>query len=406
MPLRPCPHTIMQRQGRRVLPLFIFLAIALGSFALPTATAFSAETDNQNTRSELKQLRQRIEQLRKEVSQTRHQHDKASNKLRKIDLNISKHVRELKYIKFRLGQQDRHLGQLIYDRKRYQTQLQEQRKLLSKQIYTAYIMGQQAYLKLLLSQDNPAATGRIIKYYDYFHRSRTDLINQANATLSSLEQNRRNIQREKKRLAKLRTNSLKKKDQLEASAQQRRTMVVSLNQQLQGKTSSLNRMLEDERQLQRLVNGIEKLIPEVLNSKKNQQVFRTLKGKLEWPATGIIQRLFGRKRGRSKANWNGIVIRAKEGNEVHAVAHGRVAYADWLRGYGLLLIIDHGNGYMSLYGHNQSLLKETGDWIETGETIATIGNTASHTHSGLYFEIRHKGKPINPVKWCRKSRHS
>ena len=248
--------------------------------------------------------------------------------------------------------------------------------------------------------------GRTLKYYDYFHRSRADLIKRANTALARTKQNKHDIAQEKKRLTELRAYSLKKKDQLEVDSRQRRTLITSLNQQLQGKTHSLNRMLEDEQQLQSLLNGIEELMPDALTIKKSKQAFHALKGKLTWPAAGTVQHLFGRKRGNSKASWNGIIIKAKEGNDVHTVSHGRVAYADWLRGYGLLLIIDHGNGYMSLYGHNQSLLKEIGDWVETGETIATIGNTAGHTHSGLYFEIRHKGKPTNPINWCRKSRHS
>lgn len=394
------------RQGLANLLLPILIGLALFITLVPHKPVFAEDEEYSDTSDELKNLRRRIDQLRQEVARTRDQHDKARGELREVELRISKHIRELKYIHFRLGQQDRRLGQLYHDRKRYQKDLQLQRKLLGRQIHTAYIMGQQAYLKLLLSQDDPAAAGRTLKYYDYFHRSRSDRIKQANMALARFEQNKRDINREKKRLADLREYSLKKKTQLEADSRQRGTMVARLNRQLQGKTTSLNRMLEDERQLQRLLEGIEKLMPEVLNMNKTRQPFRALKGKLTWPAAGKVQRLYGRKRGRSKASWNGVIIKAGEGKEVHAVSHGRVAYADWLRGYGLLLIIDHGNGYMSLYGHNQSLYKETGDWVETGEAIATIGNSGGHTHSGLYFEIRHKGKPSNPIHWCRKSRRS
>ena len=399
----PCSDKTKRQRGRVAL---YFCILICASFTGVLANSAHAYSDDDEQAEQLKQLRQRIEKLSQEVAITRDRHDKARNQLRDIDLRISKHVRELKYIHFRLGQQDRRLGQLYHDRKVYQQDLQIQRKLLGKQIHTAYIMGQQAYFKILLSQDDPAAAGRTLKYYDYFHRSRTELINRANTALARFEQNKHDITREKKRLSDLRAHSLIKKAQLETDSQQRSTMVASLNQQLQGKTETLNRMLEDERQLQRLLNGIEKLMPDALSMKKRKQNFQSLKGKMTWPAAGTIQRLYGSKRGNSQASWNGIIIQAREGNEVHAVAHGRVAYADWLRGYGLLLIIDHGNGYMSLYGHNQSLLKETGDWIDANEVIATIGNTDGHTQSGLYFEIRHKGKPTNPINWCRKSRRS
>jgi len=406
MPERPALHNTTWRRGPWLTCVLLISLSGLPGTGISPAAAFSDDEDYSETSDELKQLRKRMDRLRNEINKTRQQHDKASSSLRDIDLRIGKHVRELKYIHFRLGQQDRRLGQLYHDRKRYKKDLQLQRELLGKQIHTAYIMGQQAYLKLLLSQNDPAAAGRTIKYYDYFHRSRTELIKRASTALGRFEQNKRDIQREQQRLTDLRSRSQKKIALLETDSQQRSRLVASLNQQLQGKTSSLNRMLEDELQLQRLLNGIEKVMPDVLSMKKSKQAFRSLKGKLTWPAAGSIQRLYGRKRGDSKASWNGIVIKAKEGKQVHAVSHGRVAYADWLRGYGLLLIIDHGNGYMSLYGHNQSLFKETGDWVETGDAIATIGNSGGHTHSGLYFEIRHKGKPTNPINWCRKTRRS
>ncbi|MDH5444428.1 MAG: peptidoglycan DD-metalloendopeptidase family protein [Gammaproteobacteria bacterium] len=365
-----------------------------------------ADEEVTKTNQELKQLRHRIDLLRQAVNQTRNRYDQERSKLRDIDLRISKHVKELKYIHFRLGQQDRRLGQLYHDRKRYKKELAVQRELLAKQVRTSYIMGQQAYIKLILSQDEPAAVGRTLKYYDYFHQQRSALIKTATTAIGRFEQNKRDIEQEKLRLADLRKYSQKKKHQLEQDSQQRSQMVASLNQQLQGKTSTLNRMLEDEKQLQKLLSGIERVMPEITGLKQQNQAFAKLRGKLTWPTAGRIQRLFGSRRGTSKATWNGVMIRTSKGKDVHAISHGRVAYADWLRGYGLLLIIDHGHGYMSLYGHNQSLLKETGDWVEAGEAIASVGNSAGHADTGLYFEIRHKGKPRNPVNWCRKQRRS
>lgn len=398
--MKVCPACLpyrARRQGRIWL-----LGLLLG---LPLA-GFGSDDKAAATSAELQQLRVRIEQLRKDVSKTRNRYNRARNQLRTVDLRISKHVRELKYIHFRLGQQDRRLGQLYHERKRYQKELRVQRELLGRQLRTAYVMGQQAYLKLLLSQDDPATLGRTLKYYDYFNRSRTNLIHKAGTALARFEQNKRDIERERRRLKELQAYSRTKKQQLQDDSRQRRQMVASLERQLQGKTASLGSMLEDERQLQHLLEGIGEVMPDVLHINKSQQAFRSLKGKLSWPAAGTVQRLFGKRRGRSKASWNGVIIKAREGKPVYAVSHGRVAYADWLRGYGLLLIIDHGNGYMSLYGHNQSLLKETGDWVDAGDSIATIGNTGGHSHSGLYFEIRYKGKPRNPLNWCRKTRRS
>ncbi len=129
--------------------------------------------------------------------------------------------------------------------------------------------------------------------------------------------------------------------------------------------------------------------------------FKALRGGLEWPARGRLVSLFGTQRA-GNLKWDGVVIAAKEGSEVKAIHHGRVAFSDWLRGFGLLMIIDHGDGYMSLYGHNQSLFKETGDWVEPGETIAVMGNSGGQRNAGVYFGIRYKGKAVNPKKWCKR----
>ena len=163
-------------------------------------------------------------------------------------------------------------------------------------------------------------------------------------------------------------------------------------------------MLDDQRQLERVVKVITENLPHTDAGLDviRQTPFGKLKGKLVWPALGKVKRLFGKKRQSGRLRWKGVLIEARQGNNVRAVAAGRVAYADWLRGYGLLLIIDHGDGYMSLYGHNESLFKETGDWVSAGDVIASVGKSGGRKLSSLYFEIRHKGKPVNPTRWCKK----
>ena len=163
-------------------------------------------------------------------------------------------------------------------------------------------------------------------------------------------------------------------------------------------------MLANEKQLERVLNVITESMPEILTEPGEHKAFASLKGKLYWPALGTVRALFGKPRKVAKIKWNGVIIKARRGNNVRAISHGRVAYADWLRGYGLLIIIDHGDGYMSLYGHNEDIRKETGDWVEEGEIIGSVGNTGGQAKTGLYFEIRHNGKPTNPKIWCRKVR--
>jgi len=193
----------------------------------------------------------------------------------------------------------------------------------------------------------------------------------------------------------------REKAALEKTSRARALVVSRLNQEIHSKGEALVRLLEDERRLQQVVETIHEAMPEVLTDRGQRPVFGKLKGRLQWPTKGKVRALFGKPRQAGRVRWNGVLIQAREGKEVHSVSHGRVAYADWLRGYGLLLIVDHGDGYMSLYGHNQSLFKETGDWVEAGEVIGSVGKSGGFQQAELYFEIRHNGKPSNPVKWCK-----
>jgi len=161
-------------------------------------------------------------------------------------------------------------------------------------------------------------------------------------------------------------------------------------------------MAKDRSQLERLLDAVEQSIAN-LEIPSDYRPFHKLKGKLHWPTKGKISKRFGSSRSGSNLRWQGVTLTAKEGSEVNAIHHGRVVFADWFRGSGLLIIIDHGDGYMSLYGHNQSLLIEPGDWVTVGEQIATVGNSGGKKHAGLYFEIRHKGQPTDPRHWCKRA---
>jgi septal ring factor EnvC (AmiA/AmiB activator) len=175
-------------------------------------------------------------------------------------------------------------------------------------------------------------------------------------------------------------------------------LLASLNAQFKEKDSKLKRLLEDE---QRLAALVQQLQSELILEPIAKRPFAELRGKLNWPVSGPMTVKFGSKRNIGQLKWQGVVIASQAGTEVRAVSHGRVAFADWFRGFGLLLILDHGNGYMSLYGHNDSLFKEHGDWVEANEVIARVGRGSGQLGSGLYFEIRHNGKPINPTRWCK-----
>ncbi len=178
-------------------------------------------------------------------------------------------------------------------------------------------------------------------------------------------------------------------------------MVAQLSLDIVSQDKKLISLLENKKNLTLLVRQLKQAMDDISNI-TIEKSFKKQKGQLYWPAKGKVKQLFGHWRSTGKVKWQGNMIKAKEGDPVHSVYYGRIAYADWLRGYGLIIIVDHGDGYMSLYGHNQTLLKEVGDWVDNNEIIATVGSSGGLQQVGLYFEIRYNGKPSNPARWCKR----
>ncbi len=385
---------------------FIFILVSI-SFNVASFYAFADsldEDEQQQRQGELDELKNKIKAIRDELNEVRSLQDKVRLELHATEINISKRVVNLKQLKRKLRYQNKRLRKLQQQRRALNKDLALQRELLGQQVSTAYTIGKQEYLKLLLNQENPNAIGRVLTYYEYFNQARSERIDISTKTLVSLAQIKKRIRSEAKTLQRLKQQQLAEKKQLESSYKARAIVIAKLAKEIKTKDSDLQQMLENEKQLERVLNVITDSMPEILVEQGKHQPFASLRGKLYWPALGKVNALFGRPRKRAKVKWNGVIIKARQGNNVRAISHGRVAYADWLRGYGLLMIIDHGDGYMSLYGQNETLNKETGDWVDEGEIIGSVGNTGGQARAGLYFEIRHNGIPTNPKIWCRKVR--
>ena len=365
------------------------------SFSLPL------QADESGNEKALSQVRSRIDKLRKDIEKTQTLHDSVRTELRDIEREISKLLRVLKQLNQKLAKQQHKLDALHQQRKALKAELATQHHLLARQVQAAFMIGRQEYVKLILNQEDPAAVGRTMIYYDYFNRARVQRIDATKVTLKKLQSVEAEITTQTQALNDIKQQQLSKKEALQKSSRDRAVVVASLHKELVSKEQELNRLVEDERRLQDLVSRLDKAIPDILTAPGSHKPFSRLRGKLTWPTRGKLLVSFGTRREGGRLKWNGVLIRADEGREVHAVSHGRVAYADWLRGYGLLLIIDHGDGYMSLYGHNQAIYKETGEWVEPGEVIASVGKSGGQAQAGLYFEIRHNGKPTDPARWCR-----
>lgn len=374
--------------------------------ALPAGAVYAELTSAQQQEKsrQLEKLRQRIDQLKQDLAAQRDRHSEEVQQLQTIETRIGKRVKALHGIKDQLQAQNRKLDNLHDEQRELQNELDSQRDLLGQQIKAAYLIGRQEFLKLLLNQEDPAAVGRVSTYYDYFNRARSDQIKAALKTVAKLDSVEQQIARRKTELQSLHDREAKQKQQLEKNFRERSRAVARLKREIGSKDEQLSQLEADEEQLQKLLQALNRKLGDLLTGQDSRQSFAEQRGKLTWPARGEVQKRFGQSRNAGKLRWNGVLIGNSEGNTVYAVAPGRVAYADWLRGYGLLIIIDHGDGYMSLYGHNQGLLKEVGDWVQADEAIAEVGSSGGRDEAGLYFEIRHNGTPTNPATWCGRTR--
>jgi septal ring factor EnvC (AmiA/AmiB activator) len=390
--------------GRRLLPAGLGLLLGLCS------TVFAATDGGENTdnAARLQELRQQIEALRSTLDSDQQRKQDLQSQLALSERHIGKVVALLKGLKRQLRREQRDLRKLRQQRGELQSDLQHQRVALAGQIRAAYAIGQQEYLKILLNQQDPAAVTRTLTYYDYFNQARLKRIRHIDSRLTALRQVEEKIHGKTRQLEKNQAEQRSEKAQLEQTRDRRQQVLAKLNRQITVKGERLSQLLADERRLQHLLDRLAQaptLAPDELQEQPSEQsertAFRQLRGRLPWPSQGRLLNRYGSSRKVGKLKWQGVTIKAPEGTEVRAVSHGRVAFSDWLRGFGLLIIIDHGDGYMSLYGGNQSLFKEVGDWVEAGEVIASVGNSGGHQEAALYFEIRHNGKPSNPLKWCR-----
>ena len=275
-----------------------------------------------------------------------------------------------------------------------------QQARIALELKTAWQLGQQGQVKVLLNQESPHTVARAMAYYRYFFEARNELVADYRQTLDQLRELELRIAGTLDQLAGQQATLEQQQAQLVTAQGARETAVASLNDSIQSKAEQLRQMEQNRRELESLIAAIEKAVVD-LEVPDDYQPFKSARGTMPWPLSGRPSNNFGKPRNEGKMRWQGVTIPAREGTSVNAIHHGRVVYADWLRGSGLLVIIDHGDGYMSLYAHNQSLLREVGEWVSAGTPISTVGNSGGQEQSALYFEIRHQGKPTNPSQWCK-----
>lgn len=349
--------------------------------------------------AELEALRERIESLRDQLSEARGERDEATQALREAEQEVGRLSRSLRDIENRIAEQRERLSSLRAEQAEREARIAEERDALRRQIQGAYRTGREEQLKLLLNQEDPAAIGRMLVYYDYLNRARTDRIESIQDHVRRLRTLAEEVDSTLATLAESRREREQALSTMEATREQREEAVAQIEQQLRNRGQRLTRLEQDEAELERLIRSLQDALSDIPSDLHRGREFGSLRGELPWPVGGSVQQAFGDPRAGGRMRWQGMLIDANSGSEVQAVSHGRVAYADWLQHYGLVLILDHGDGWLSLYGHNQALYQEVGDWVAPGDVIATVGDSGGRARSGLYFEIRRQGEPVNPGRW-------
>lgn len=271
---------------------------------------------------------------------------------------------------------------------------------LMRLLRAAFLLGAEPRLKLALEGKNPATSARLLGYYGYYAQARAQRIKELARRIAGYRRVTRQLAATRIQLATTITEQRRALGDLEQARIKRKHLVARLSRKIAGKKDRIASLQRDAARLERLVNSVRRNLVKVPAGRLAQTDFARLKGRLPWPVNGRIINRFGTSRAGGELSWQAVRIAAHAGSRVHAIAYGRIVYAGWLPYYGLVLIIDHGKGYLTVYGHNQAIYRQVGDWVRPGAVIATVGSSGGQTTPALYFQIRHNGHPLNPQRWC------
>lgn len=362
----------------------------LGLLLLPPSALASQTTD-------LEKLRHRLTAIQRDFEKTSESRSEIADALRDSERAISDSNRNLAQLGHQRRKADQDLGRLQQRTANLNDRYSKQQALLGRLLYRQYIGGtDQDYLKLMLNSKEPNQLARELRYYDYIAQERAETLQRLRNGLADLQAATRDTRDKQREIVTLQTSEKKEMQQLAREQDKRRQTLHKISLQLKKQSHEIKRLQRNEARLAKLIGELGQLSAEGGGSTLN-----SLRGKLALPVSGEISNRFGERRAESNLPWTGWFVRAAMRQPVLSIAQGRVVYADWLRGFGNLLIIDHGQGFMSLYGNNETLYRQTGDEVQTGDIVASVGNSGGNPDSGLYFEMRFKGSPINPDKWIK-----
>jgi septal ring factor EnvC (AmiA/AmiB activator) len=371
------------------------------SLLLTMALLFSASSalaEPQVTPGQIKALQEEISDIDEWLDDAEDDRSSLERQLVDLEKRIGQLTRERRELRKQASQQQKRLAELNQQETELVRTLDSQRESLKKQIRAAWMEGDAPAVKVLLNEIDPDKIARTMTYYEYLSRDTVKRLEAFSANLKQLKTTRQEVQKGTLRLAKLEEDVADRQQKLAASKSKRQQTLASLKADIQNRLNEREQLEADRQRLEKLLREVEQAIADI-PSPNESAPFRSLQKKLPWPAAGKVVSSFGSSYAEGKLRYAGMLINTPEEADIKAVHYGRVVFANWLRGFGLITILDHGDGFMSLYGHSSSLFTSPGDWIEAGEPIAQAGRTGGTEDPAVYFEIRKNGKPINPASW-------
>ncbi|MFT5139343.1 MAG: septal ring factor EnvC (AmiA/AmiB activator) [Lysobacterales bacterium] len=372
------------------------ILLVTGIFAF-TNTYGQNGISKEEAESRLEALKTEIILVQKALTRSRQLFAKEQAILKAVDLDIQTGALKIRELNTQTTGLEQDLQQLGLDRIDYLESLSSKKTQLGQQIVSAYQLGRESRLKLLLNQDSPARLSRMLAYYDYISRAQVGQIEDLRTAITTLDRMQEGIDSKLLELDSIREISATELSGLQVRRDQRQAVIAGLAGQIDSEKAKLDELGRNRADLESLLQRLSSVLTDIPSELGQYINTREQRGNIPVPIKGRVLHAFGQSR-LGGLNWQGWLIEAEPGKEVQAIAYGRVAFSDWLRGYGLLMIIDHGDGIMSLYGHNESLLYSVGDWVQPGTVISTVGENSGNDQ-GLYFELRNNGKAVDPASW-------
>ena len=399
----------------------------------PPQRPLASQNEVTEKQGDLKELRGQIDSLRKEVAEAEGKRANTADQLKGVEQEISSTQRELHSLSSQKGKLQETLKDLGHQSRELETRLAHQQAQLDKLVYRQYVQGNPDTLQILLNGNDPNQVARDLHYLSAIGNARSELLQEIKQTLQQKQTLTHTTRERTNELSAVEYRQREQHGKLLAQRQQRKQVLEKISAKIAEQRREIGNLQRDEKRLSQLIERLSKILaerqaqqrkesranapkrqagqtetraassaPELSNDNTPEASasnhFAQLRGSLRLPARGAVTNRFGAARSEG-GTWKGLFIRAASGSEIRAIASGRVVFADWMRGFGNLLIIDHGDSYLSIYGNNDALLKQVGDRLRGGEVVASAGNSGGNPESGLYFELRHQGQPIDPLKW-------